>query len=56
MEKIVLRWMKSNWKIAFANKKAPLSVRLRILLFGISPILYRIMYYVGIRVKGKSIA
>lgn len=56
MEKIVLSWMKKNWKMAFTNKMAPLSVRLRILLFGISPILYRIMYYVGIRVKGKSIA
>lgn len=56
IEKIVLRWMKNNWKIAFANKKAPLSVRLRILLFGISPNLYKKMYYIGIRVKGKSIA
>lgn len=52
----ILRWMKKNWKKAFLNKKAPLNVRLRILLFRISPILYRIAYYIGIRFKGKSLA
>ena len=56
MEKIVLKWMKKNWIIAFKNKKAPMSVRLRVLLFGISPVMYEYLYYIGIRFKGKSIA
>ena len=56
MESVVLKWIKKYWKYAFKNKKAPINVRLRLLLFRINPLLYRMFYYVGIRIKGKAIA
>ena len=56
IEKTVLQWMKKNWKVAFNNKKAPMNVRLRVLLFGISPHFYEFLYYIGVRIKGKSIS
>ena len=49
-------WCKKNWKSAFSNSMAPLSVRLRVLLFRISPAMYKKIYYVGIRFKGKAIS
>ncbi len=56
MEENVLSWMRSNWKTAVANPRAPVGVRLRLALFGISPRLYETLYYKGIRLKGKAIA
>jgi len=56
IQKTITDWMKKNWKVAANNKKAPKSVRLRIMLFGISPYLYEKLYYIGIRFKGKKIA
>lgn len=56
MENDLLAWMRSNWKLAASNPKAPLNVRLRLVLFGISPRMYEILYYKGIRLKGKAIA
>lgn len=56
MEEKVLLWMRSNWKTAAANQRAPAGVRLRLVLFGISPRLYEILYYKGIWFKGKAIA
>ena len=55
-ENDILSWMQKNWRLAASNPKAPFTVRLRLLLFGISPRLYEILYYKGIRVKGKAIA
>ncbi|WP_034442292.1 glycosyltransferase family 2 protein [Butyrivibrio sp. AE2032] len=56
IELIVLKWVKFNWRKAFTNKKAPINVRLRILLFRISRKLYSFTYYIGIRIKGKALA
>ena len=56
MKKLLLVWMKNNWKKAFGNPKAPKSVRLRVLLFAVSPKLYKTIYYIGIKFKGKKIA
>lgn len=55
METEILEWMSRKWRSAAANTKAPLGVRLRILLFGVSPQLYEKLYYIGIRFKGKAI-
>lgn len=55
MEQDVLKWMKGNWKKAAGNSMAPRNVRLRAMLFGISPHLYEKLYYYGIRFKGKKI-
>lgn len=55
LEKDLCKWMNQNWRIAAMNPKAPLNVRLRLLLFGVSPSLYRKAYYSGIKIKGKSI-
>ena len=59
LEKIrrsVLNWMKKNWVIAAKNNKSKKSVRLRILLFGISPWLYEKLYYIGINFTGKKVS
>jgi glycosyltransferase involved in cell wall biosynthesis len=55
IEHKVLAWLKKNWKIAASNNKAPGNVRLRLILFGISPWLYEKSYYVGIKFTGKKI-
>ena len=52
----LLQWMKHNWLVAARNHRAPVNVRLRALLFGISPRMYQKLYYQGIRIKGKKIA
>lgn len=52
----IVNWCNSNWKRAFSNFKAPITVRLRVLLFRLSPILYKRIYYIGIRFKGKAIS
>lgn len=48
-------WMKKNWTTAFRNGKAPGNVRLRAMLFGLSPVLYEKAYYAGIHITGKRI-
>lgn len=58
LEKIedkIVRWMKKYWRRAFLNEKAPQNVRLRIMLFVISPWLYEKLYYIGIRFTGKRL-
>lgn len=55
IEKEINSWMRKNWKKAMMNKKAPLEVRLRILLYRISPKIYKRVYYLGIKIKGKAI-
>ena len=50
------KWMKANWSLAAKNPKAPKDVRLRALLFRISPVLYKKIYYIGVRFKGKAIS
>lgn len=52
----VLEWMKKNWLIAFRNRKPKKSVRLRILLFAVSPRLYKKLYYIGINFIGKKVS
>lgn len=56
IEREILGWMRRNWQKAACNTRAPRDVRLRSLLFGISPRLYERLYYVGIRMKGKAIS
>ena len=56
IEREILAWMRNNWRCAARNAKAPRNVRLRSLLFGVSPWLYEKLYYIGIRVKGKAIS
>ena len=56
IERRICEWMKKNWQHASSNAKAPRNVRLRSLLFGLSPWLYEKLYYIGIRVKGKAIS
>ena len=48
-------WVKKHWRKTCKNRNAPAELRLRLILFGISPTLYRLLYYIGIRVKGKAI-
>ena len=50
------KWMKANWNRAAKNPKAPKDVRLRTILFRISPVLYKKIYYIGVRFKGKAIS
>lgn len=52
----IIKWCKMNWKSVMGNQYAPFSVRLRALLFRLSPEIYKIMYYIGIRFKGKAIS
>lgn len=54
IEEVSLKWFKSNWKVAFMNKNASMSVRLRILLFAISPQLYMLCYNSFAGIKGKK--
>ncbi len=56
IKKTIKLWTKNNWKKTARNLKAPKEVRLRICLFGINPLLYKIAYYVGIKIKGKAIS
>ncbi len=56
MESEIIRWMKDNWRIVFKNNEAAVELRLRVLLFAISPQLYNKAYYIGIRFKGKAIS
>ena len=56
MSNDIISWCKANWKTACTNRYAPVSVRLRFILFRISPFLYERMYYIGIRFKGKAIS
>ena len=56
VEKRIREWMHENWRLAASNSLAPLNVRLRTILFRVSPELYRKVYYVGIKVKGKKIS
>ena len=56
IEVFIRKWIKNNWVTVVKNNKAPINVRLRVVLFWINPYLYRFMYYIGIRVKGKAIA
>ena len=55
-ERRLKKWMKANWSRAAKNPKAPKDVRLRTLLFRISPALYKKIYYIGVRFKGKAIS
>ena len=55
IEQDVIRWMGNIWMKAARNSMAPQNVRLRAMLFGISPRLYEKMYYLGIGIKGKKI-
>lgn len=55
IEKEIISWMKGNWSKAAMNKKAPINVRLRTMLFRLSPGLYEKMYYAGIGLKGKKL-
>ena len=56
VKKQVLAWMKKNWLTAAKNEKPKKSVRMRIFLFGISPWLYKKLYYVGINFTGKKVS
>ena len=49
------QWVKSRWRQTCLNADAPREFRLRLMLFGISPMLYQNLYYIGIRLKGKAI-
>ena len=55
IESSTVAWGKKHWKIVFGNKKAPVGVRLRAALFGLSPTIYEKTYYVGVLLKGKAI-
>ena len=58
LEKIeaeILEWMKRCWRTAAGNSRAPTELRLRCMLFGLSPWLYEKLYYIGIRFKGKAL-
>ncbi len=56
MERKIVLWLKRNWWHAATDRKAPLNVRMRTVLCGISPWLYEKVYYIGIRFTGKKIA
>lgn len=51
----IKEWVKKYGKTVLKNPNAPLELRLRVMLFIVSPVLYQHLYYMGIRVKGKSI-
>ncbi len=51
----IREWIKKNWYYVASNKKAPKDVRLRTVLFRLSPAVYEKAYYIGIKGKGKAI-
>lgn len=55
IEKSLLTWFKANWKTVVFNTLAPLGLRMRVLLFAVNPALYELVYYKGIKIKGKAI-
>lgn len=56
IENALITWMKKNGKKAVKNKKAPVTVRMRVFLFLIGPKIYSFFYYIGAPLKGKAIA
>lgn len=55
IENILLEWMKKNGRKAVKNKKAPITVRMRVFLFLLGPKIYSFFYYIGAPLKGKAI-